>query len=104
MILMALLCHYLWCQFLGTESGQVGSPGAQRGIGILAVAACELGIACVAEDETEAAATPARTTERAKMRMASFIEGNSLMFGLQKTCLQALLQSRLRLILNHLFV
>ena len=57
--------------------GQVGNPGAHRGTGILAVAACELANGCTADEETEAAATPAKTTERAAMRTASFIFGNS---------------------------
>jgi len=55
--------------------GQVGNPGAQSGIGLLAVAAWWLGSARL-EEETEAAATPTKTTDRAKMRTASFMIGN----------------------------
>ncbi|MDR3772802.1 MAG: hypothetical protein P4L26_05610 [Terracidiphilus sp.] len=58
--------------------GQVGKPGAQSGTGILAVADWELETAWVLEDGTEAAATPARTTVKATMRMASFIKVTSL--------------------------
>jgi hypothetical protein len=57
-------------------AGHVGIPGPQTGIGTLAVADWWLGMAGLVVDETEAAATPAKTTERAKMRMASFIVGN----------------------------
>jgi len=56
------------------EAGHVGSPGTQPGIGMLAVADWCLRRALVLE-EKEAAATPAKTTERAKIRMASFIVG-----------------------------
>jgi len=56
----------------------VGSPGAHHGIGLLAVADWWLGMALVVGDETEAAAAPATTTDRAKMRIASFIVGNLL--------------------------
>jgi len=58
-------------------SGQPGKPGAQRGTGLLAVADWWLGNVRVVEDETEAAATPTKTTVRAKVRMASFMSGNS---------------------------
>jgi len=53
--------------------GQPGNPGAQSGTGILAVADWELGMERVVADGTEAAATPAKTTERAKIRMATFM-------------------------------
>jgi len=43
---------------------------------LLAVADWWLGITRVEELETEAAATPTNTTERAIMRMASFMTGN----------------------------
>jgi hypothetical protein len=36
------------------------------------------------EEDTDAAATPTRTTERAKMRMASFIFGNPIRFEFAK--------------------
>jgi hypothetical protein len=45
---------------------------------LLAVADWWLGMALVVGDETEAAAAPATTTDRAKMRIASFIVGNLL--------------------------
>ena len=43
---------------------------------MLAVADWWLGMACVVEDETVAAAAPVKTTDRAKIRMASFMIGN----------------------------
>ena len=61
--------------------GQVGSPGAHSGIGKWAVADCWLGMALVVDDEMEAAAAPAKTTDKAMMRMASFMVGNLLRFG-----------------------
>ena len=60
--------------------GQVGKPGAQSGTGLLAVADWWLGRMRLDEDETEAAATPTRTIERAKMRIASFMIGNPFRF------------------------
>jgi hypothetical protein len=72
----------LWCYFPGGgRSGQPGSPGAQSGIGLVAVADWWLGRTRAEECETEAAATPTRTTESAKRRMASFIVGNLTIFG-----------------------
>lgn len=59
--------------------GQVGNPGAQRGTGLPAVAAWWLGTMLFEWEATEAAATPTKTTESAKMRTASFIIGN--LFG-----------------------
>jgi hypothetical protein len=50
-------------------------PGPQQGAGRLAVADWWLGRAGVLE-ETEAAATPATTTNKAATRSASFIVGN----------------------------
>jgi len=50
-------------------------PGPQQGAGRLAVADWWLGMAGVFDD-TEAAATPATTTNRAATRSASFILGN----------------------------
>ena len=74
---MALLGHYLRASYLpGGVSGQPGNPGAQVGIGLLAVTAWWLGWSERECDETEAAATPTKTTERAMMRMASFMVGN----------------------------
>jgi hypothetical protein len=43
---------------------------------LVAVAAWWLGRNLLEEDETEAAATPTKTIERARMRMASFMAGN----------------------------
>jgi hypothetical protein len=86
---MALLGHYLWAHYFpGIVSGQPGKPGAQVGIGLLAVMAWWLG--CIARewDETDAAATPTKTTERAMMRIASFMVGNPfLIWNLQKRAL-----------------
>lgn len=50
--------------------------GPQPGTGRVDVADWWLGSACVVEDENEAAAAPATTTDSAKMRMASFISSN----------------------------
>jgi hypothetical protein len=58
------------------------APIGHIGIGKLAVADWWLGMALVVDDETAAAAPPAMTTDRAKMRMASFIVGNSMRFEL----------------------
>ena len=60
--------------------GQVGNPGAHSGTGILAVADCEAAMVCVVVEETDAAATPAKTMERAAMRIASFMVGNPSKF------------------------
>jgi hypothetical protein len=60
--------------------GQVGNPGAQSGTGTLAVADWELTNVCGVDEETEAAATPAKTIDRAAMRMASFMFGNPSRF------------------------
>jgi len=49
---------------------------------LFAVADWWLGKTRVEECEAEAAATPTRTTESAKRRMASFIVGNLSVFGL----------------------
>ena len=54
---------------------QPGIPGPQAGIGRAEAAAWWLGTACVVDDDMEAAAAPARTTDRAKMRTTSFIKG-----------------------------
>ena len=56
--------------------------GPHCGTGKLAVADWWLGMACVVEDETEAAAAPAKTTARAKTRRICFMVGNPLQFGL----------------------
>jgi hypothetical protein len=50
--------------------------GPHPGTGRLAVADRWLATGRVVEVETEAAATPAKTTDKAKMRTASFIVGN----------------------------
>jgi hypothetical protein len=58
-------------------------PGPHAGIGMLSVAAWWLRTAWVEEDDTEAAAAPATTTERAKMRTMVFMSGKPLInFGL----------------------
>jgi hypothetical protein len=57
-------------------SGQVGSPGAHSGIGSVAVADWWLVKGLAVEDDRDAAATPAKTIESAKMRMASLMIGN----------------------------
>jgi hypothetical protein len=54
----------------------LGPPGPHCGIGIVAVADWWLGRTGAFLDVVAAAATPPTTTERAKMRMASFIVGN----------------------------
>lgn len=56
----------------------------QSGIGFAAVADWWLGMAVLLEGETAAAAAPATTTERAKMRTTSFINDylGYLKFGL----------------------
>jgi hypothetical protein len=59
-----------------STGGQVGSPGAQSGIGSVAVADWWLANGLGVEEETDAAATPAKTIERAKMRMANLMVGN----------------------------
>jgi hypothetical protein len=53
--------------------GQVGTPGPHAGIGNPAAAAWWLTTAREAEGEKEAAAAPAATSERAKIRTASFM-------------------------------
>jgi hypothetical protein len=65
----------------GTVSGQVGNPGAHNGTGLWVVADWWLGTALAEECDTEAAATPTKTTESAKMRTASFIAGNLIGSG-----------------------
>jgi hypothetical protein len=51
--------------------------GPHIGSGILSVADWWLGMAGALLDVVAAAATPATTTDSAKMRIASFIVGNS---------------------------
>jgi hypothetical protein len=61
---------------------------------LLAVADWWLGRARAVEFDMEAAATPAKTTEKAKMRMASFMIGNPfLVLDSWKKYISALLQS-----------
>ena len=52
----------------------VGRLGVQTGPGIAAETARWLGTTCEVDEETEAAAAPARTTVKAAIRMASFME------------------------------
>jgi hypothetical protein len=53
--------------------GHVGRPGAHSGIGIPAVAAWWLANARAVEGDTDAAAAPAKTVDRAMMRITVFI-------------------------------
>lgn len=69
------MCYRL----LEASGGQVGRPGAHSGTGLLAVADWWLANGLSVEEVTEAAAAPARTRVKAKMRMASFMIGN--LFG-----------------------
>ena len=48
-------------------------PGVQTGAGMAAETARWLGVRCEVDEETEAAAAPARTTVRAAIRMAIFM-------------------------------
>jgi hypothetical protein len=57
-------------------SGQVGSPGAHSGIGSVAVADWWLVNGFAVEEDRDAAATPAKAIESAKIRMASLMIGN----------------------------
>jgi hypothetical protein len=59
-----------------STGGQVGSPGAHSGIGSVAVADWWLANGLDVEEETDAAATPAKTTDSAKIRMAILMVGN----------------------------
>ena len=70
---MALSWHYLGVNCCYGTSGQPGSPGAHSGIGLAAVADWWLGTVRGADFDTEAAATPTKTIDSAKMRIASFI-------------------------------
>lgn len=60
-----------------SAGGQVGSPGAHSGTGSVAFADWWLTNGLGVEEETDAAATPAKAIESAKMRMASFMSGNT---------------------------
>jgi hypothetical protein len=66
------------------EPGQVGIAGSQTGTGILSVADWWLATGRAVEDETEAAAAPANTIDKAMMRIASFIVGNLTWFRLTR--------------------
>lgn len=61
---------------MGATPGQVGIAGSQTGIGILSVADWWLEMGLVVDEETEAAAAPAKTIDKAMMRIVSFIVGN----------------------------
>ena len=58
--------------------GQVGTPGPHAGTGRPAVTAWWLTIAREAEGDMEAAAAPATTRDRAKIRTTSFMIGYPL--------------------------
>ena len=77
---MALQRHYLSSYLRGplpSGGGQPGMPGPQPGTGSSEVADWWLAITWVVEEEeTEAAAMPAKTIESATIRIASFIFGN----------------------------
>ena len=59
-----------------------GTPGTQSGIGPAAVA--DWWLTNLLVEEEVAAAAPATTTNKAKMRMASFIISNPFRLGLAK--------------------
>ena len=73
---LTLLCHCCRSYRVATTCGQVGIAGSHTGIGILSVADWWLEMGFVVEEETEAAAAPAKTMDRAMMRIVSFIVGN----------------------------
>lgn len=76
---VALSRHYLsfYLRLPPPPSGHPGMPGPHPGTGSSEVADWWLAITWVVEDEeTEAAATPAKTIESAKIWSASFIFGN----------------------------
>jgi hypothetical protein len=73
-------------------------------MGLPAVAAWWLAIVRFDEDEdTEAAATPTRTMERAKIRMASFTFSNPFGFELVKASASPLLYSSMEMLLSLVF-
>jgi hypothetical protein len=69
------------------EPGQVGIAGSQTGTGLLTVADWWLAIGRAVDEETEAAAAPAKTIDKAMMRIVSFIVGNLSGFRLTKKTL-----------------
>jgi hypothetical protein len=66
------------------EPGQVGIAGSQTGTGLLTVADWWLAIGRAVDEETEAAAAPAKTIDKAMMRIVSFIVGNLSDFWLTR--------------------
>jgi hypothetical protein len=83
---MALLCHCHSSYFATTLGGQVQIAGLQTGIGLLTVADWWLAMPWVVEEDTEAAAAPTKTMDKAMTRMASFIFSNlfSSLVGLKR--------------------
>lgn len=73
---MSLPSNYLVC-------GHPGTPGPHVGVGNAEVADWWLARTLGALEERAAAAAPANTTDRAKMRMASFMIGNLFWIGLE---------------------
>jgi hypothetical protein len=72
---LALSCDYPFFYYwpLLPPEGQPGMWGPHVGTGKVSVADWWFPIACVEEEEIEAAAAPAITTDNAKMRTASFM-------------------------------
>jgi hypothetical protein len=73
---LTLLCHCRDSCVDGYDPGQVGIAGSQTGTGIFSVADWWLAMGRAVEEETEAAAAPAKTMVKAMMRIVSFIVGN----------------------------
>jgi hypothetical protein len=73
---LTLLWHCRSSCVDGYEPGQVGIAGSQTGTGILSVADWWLETGRAVEEDTEAAAAPAKTIDKAMMRIVSFIVGN----------------------------
>jgi hypothetical protein len=71
-------CRGSWLEYY--EPGQVQMAGSQTGIGLLSVADWWLAMGRAVEEETDAAAAPANTIDKAMMRIVIFIVGN--LFGI----------------------
>jgi hypothetical protein len=85
------------------EVGHVGSPGTQPGIGRLWGADWRLGLAFVTTEETDAAAIPAKATDKARTRMTSFIVGNLKWIQSNGTRISLLLNGNAKSHLNAFF-